>query len=78
MCNDKVTGKVGGLVQKCEIITPGEKLKRKTGIRMAEIFENSYQTPGKKRRLCPGEQERPGATLTKPSSRASSSARVGR
>ena len=38
MVNDKVTGKVGGLVQKFEMMTPGENLKRKTGIRMTEIF----------------------------------------
>ena len=68
MINDKVTGHVGGLVQKFEMMTTGENLKRMTEIRMADIIENSYQSPGKKRRLCPGEQERPGVALLKPHS----------
>ena len=34
MVNVKVTGEVGGLVQKFEMMTPGENLRRMTGIRM--------------------------------------------
>ena len=59
--NDKVTGHVGGLVLKFEMMTAGENLKRMTELKMAEIIENSYQSPGKKRRLCPGEKEKSGA-----------------
>ena len=65
------------MVIRFEMMTPGENLnlKRMTEMRMTDIFEMSYQSPGKKRRLCSGEQARPGAGLTKPAIRASLVAR---
>ena len=55
MVTDKKTRTVGSIIEMFERMTPAESLrmKEKTGLVIPEIFADSYQSPGKKRILCP-------------------------
>ena len=79
MVTDKKTRTVGSIIEMFERMTPAESLrmKEKTGLVIPEIFAETYQSPGKRGRLCPSSlgKARPGAALTRLVAPISSSAR---
>ena len=73
MVNDNTIGQVGGLVRKFKaMMTSRDNLKEMSEVRMTEMrFETTYESPGKRRRMCREEQAIPRAALHRPGSRAS-------